>query len=78
MHNVVILSKRSASKDLRTDSTYAVMIMRRFLDSLHSLGMTESWVFAYDLSTLSRRIGGGSMTLPYNFGFFYMLILIFN
>ena len=36
----VILSERSESKDLRTDFTRNVNEMRRFLDSLRSLGMT--------------------------------------
>ena len=36
----VILSKRSASKDLRTEFSLAVNEMPRSLDSLRSLGMT--------------------------------------
>ena len=37
----VILSKRSASKDLRTDSTAAFPEVRRSFDSLRSLRMTN-------------------------------------
>ena len=32
MYKVVILSKRSASKDLRTDLTANLILMRRFFD----------------------------------------------
>ena len=42
----VILSKpqRGASKDPRTELPHSTTIVRRFLDSLHSLGMTQSVV----------------------------------
>ena len=39
----VILSKRSASKDLRTDGTAWVKLARRSLHALRLVGMTRRW-----------------------------------
>jgi len=46
---VVILSERSESKDLGTDLTANVIVMRRFLDFANApLGMTYRYIVCFD------------------------------
>ena len=52
----VILSEQSESKDLGTNLTTNVVIMRRFLDSANaSLGMTCRYIVPFDDSAYESR-----------------------
>ena len=52
------------SRDLRTNSNYAVSTVRRFLDSLRSLGMTDLRIVLSYGSALSRQFSGDRKGSP--------------
>ena len=63
--NDVILSKRSASKNLRTYGLSARRSVRRSFDSLRSLRMTMGG-FVQDFSECElRNVGNGTKAVPY-------------
>ena len=70
-HKNIIPNEHSESGDLRTEFLLSRREMRRFLDSFHSLRMTDSAVLTSSPGCLCHReVEGGHKTLPYNQKFY--------